>query len=362
MPQQKSIAIVSDDQALTADLQRVCASLGLTANCHSTAGAALIANLDAPADLMLLDANADCGGGLTMLGLLVGYDQFSAAPAILLADEEDAQLVRRCHSMFAYHLIKSDNLIQRIRPLLRELVDLAPVPDDALPGFAPEIIPDQNLEPTPEVRGADTRRDGLPNTAKTVGKPPEKSPAIAKRGSLPATKPGKVDLTIGQAIEYLASQPAMIGDTTAGGRPPVNEASTSDTPPCLLLILRDSRESAELRELLESYGVAVVRALDGEDGIRLALSQPVMAVVLDATATDNDARYLMSRLRNNPITRSLPVVVRTDEFDRAMERTLMHWGANDVVPRRGGEKLLVEMLRTHIDLLPESLERHSLLV
>jgi hypothetical protein len=51
--------------------------------------------------------------------------QAAQIPVIILSQDKDPEIVRRCGPMCAYYVRKSDDLWPRIEPVIYELVDVA---------------------------------------------------------------------------------------------------------------------------------------------------------------------------------------------------------------------------------------------
>ena len=79
----------------------------------------------------------------------------------------------------------------------------------------------------------------------------------------------------------------------------------------MLCIDDDADFSDALKIRLEDHGVAVIRAHTGMEGYRLAFTTPASAILLDFNMPDGQGDYILGRLKDNPVTRDIPVVVIT---------------------------------------------------
>ncbi len=79
-----------------------------------------------------------------------------------------------------------------------------------------------------------------------------------------------------------------------------------------VLVIEDDRRSAELLELyLDGSGLKVVLARDGAEGLELARQLRPRAVILDILLPRLDGWDLLTRLKEDPATADIPVVIVT---------------------------------------------------
>lgn len=100
-----------------------------------------------------------------------------------------------------------------------------------------------------------------------------------------------------------------------------------------VLIVEDERRLAEniARSLRESASYAVDVALDGEDGLYMAQSNPYDLVVLDLMLPKVDGLTLLKRLRAGGA--ETPVLILTARDDKESVVTLLNAGADDYVAK-----------------------------
>ena len=100
-----------------------------------------------------------------------------------------------------------------------------------------------------------------------------------------------------------------------------------------VLIVEDERRLAEniARSLRESASYAVDVALDGEDGLYMAQSNPYDLVVLDLMLPKVDGLTLLKRLRADGA--ETPVLILTARDDKESVVTLLNAGADDYVAK-----------------------------
>jgi len=100
-----------------------------------------------------------------------------------------------------------------------------------------------------------------------------------------------------------------------------------------VLIVEDEQRLAEniARSLRESASYAVDVALDGEDGLYMAQSNPYDLVVLDLMLPKVDGLTLLKRLRAGGA--ETPVLILTARDDKESVVTLLNAGADDYVAK-----------------------------
>ncbi len=91
----------------------------------------------------------------------------------------------------------------------------------------------------------------------------------------------------------------------------------------------------------------------------LTIKERPHVIITDYVMPDGYGNYLVRRLREHPLTKSIPVVVLTgcnsagrsvDHRDHALERQFLNLGAECVLPKPIDHARLLEVLRKHIPL------------
>jgi DNA-binding response OmpR family regulator len=113
-----------------------------------------------------------------------------------------------------------------------------------------------------------------------------------------------------------------------------NSALPGATPPCaaesrpwVLCIDDDSEFSWALKLRLAPHGVDLLPAYAGMEGYRCAFENRARAILLDYEMPDGDGSYILRRLKENPLTQTIPVIVVSGRHDRALERKMFNLGA-----------------------------------
>jgi DNA-binding response OmpR family regulator len=101
-----------------------------------------------------------------------------------------------------------------------------------------------------------------------------------------------------------------------------------------VLLVEDSRtQAAQIKETLESVGLKVRVAYDGPDGLREALDNPPALVVLDVKLPSMDGFQVCRRLKRNPATQDIPVIMLTEKASAKATMSGLHAGADDYIPK-----------------------------
>ncbi len=129
-------------------------------------------------------------------------------------------------------------------------------------------------------------------------------------------------------------------------------STTAHVPPLVLHVEDDQDFSAALRCRLEAYGVAVVRAFDGEEGIRQSRERKVDAVLVDFELPRANGFEVLEALREHESTRYLPVLVITGRTDKRLKLRMKELGAVAHLTKPLKFDDLRRQLARHIDVLP----------
>ncbi|MBC7811373.1 MAG: response regulator [Burkholderiales bacterium] len=101
-----------------------------------------------------------------------------------------------------------------------------------------------------------------------------------------------------------------------------------------VLLIEDSKtQAAQIKEILESVGLRVRIAYDGPEGIRDATENPPSLVVLDVKLPSMDGFQVCRRLKRNPATENVPVIMLTDKADPKATMSGLRSGADDYIPK-----------------------------
>ncbi len=114
-----------------------------------------------------------------------------------------------------------------------------------------------------------------------------------------------------------------------------------------VLVVEDSPVQAlALQRLLEEKGLQVFLAGDGPAGLLLAARHNPDVIVLDIQMPVMDGIEMYRRLKADPCTQHIPVVILTAHGKAQTVRTGLELGAVDFIPKDAfSDKVLLETLR-----------------
>src|SRR5262245_10072634 len=117
-------------------------------------------------------------------------------------------------------------------------------------------------------------------------------------------------------------------------------------PKARILIVEDDRSLAEvLGYNLKQAGYDVLVALDGQDGLTQAQLKLPDLVVLDIMLPVRDGLDVCRRLRADPLTRDILVMMLTAKSDETDELIGFSLGADDYVTKPFSVKVLLERIK-----------------
>lgn len=127
----------------------------------------------------------------------------------------------------------------------------------------------------------------------------------------------------------------LVGTET--GRPTAEHHAApqpSGAAPSRILIVDDDEDNREvLRRRLERQQYAVLQAVDGEDALRRLASHPVDLVLLDMLMPGLDGYAVLERLKADPATHDLPVIMISALDDMGSIVRCIEAGAEDYLPK-----------------------------
>jgi DNA-binding response OmpR family regulator len=120
------------------------------------------------------------------------------------------------------------------------------------------------------------------------------------------------------------------------------------TPIPRILVIEDEQAVRDmLVTVLRQSGFAAASAPDGMTGLRNVQAAPPDLVLLDVQMSPGpNGREVLRRLRGDPSTAHLPIIVLTGQQDDQLEMTLLEEGADDYIRKTFFRpRILVERIR-----------------
>ncbi len=120
----------------------------------------------------------------------------------------------------------------------------------------------------------------------------------------------------------------------------------------LILIVEDNANNRLLvRDVLQATGYETVEAETAEEGIRLALERQPALILMDILLPTMNGMEALRRLREEPMTRHIPVIAVTASVMDQDRSKIMTAGFDDYVMKPINVKAFLDSVRT-------ALERH----
>lgn len=97
-----------------------------------------------------------------------------------------------------------------------------------------------------------------------------------------------------------------------------------------ILLVEDEKEVLELYKLkLSLDGYDVITAVNGQEGLKKAISENPEMIFLDIKMPEMDGFEVLKRLRSEPKTKSTPVVILSNFDEQEMIEKGLTLGANE---------------------------------
>jgi DNA-binding response OmpR family regulator len=104
--------------------------------------------------------------------------------------------------------------------------------------------------------------------------------------------------------------------------------------PARILIVDDERQNRELLEaMLAPEGFDLLLAARGEEACALVLQQPPDLILLDAMMPGMDGYHVAARVKGNPCTSHIPIIMISALDDRATRMRGLNAGAEDFLTK-----------------------------
>lgn len=119
--------------------------------------------------------------------------------------------------------------------------------------------------------------------------------------------------------------------------------------PVVLLVDDDEGTSRAISRLLECVGYTAVWLNSGADALHVLRDLRVDLVILDWMMPEMDGLQVLRRLRDDPSTRDLRVMMYSAAVDPTMQREATRLGAVDCVLKSGGFPALYDRVESCFD-------------
>jgi DNA-binding response OmpR family regulator len=280
----KRVLIAYDDAGVVDLLTRRCRDFGLNVDSTRDAATALSKAEETLPDVVILDVDLHDGNGLSVCDAMAKHERLRTLPVVLLTGAAKDEAARRSPQLGAHYVVKSPDLWSRVEPVLQDLFGLK--------------------------NGEARQQHGGPAAEPDAGE-----------------VDGPMDL-IDAVFSVLGVE---TGDRLFGDD--FSDRKKRSDQPWILSIDDDDDIALALRLRLKEYGAQVIRAADGMEGYRRAFTEVPRAIILDYELPGCNGDDVLRRLKESPVTRSIPVIVLTGHRETSIERRMWELGASEYLTK-----------------------------
>ena len=325
------ILIADNDEGLVDVVARRCETFGAWVE-RAYDGISALEKIDTFApDLIILDDSMPGESGFSVRTMLEQHPSLHFSSIIILTGRKDDEVNRCCDDLLAHYVRKGPDMWSRLEPLLMEWLALRrpklgnlPQKDSSLVRRADGIHSQTSTD------DSGVTRPVAPTTSKDVPRPDAQAEA--------------------DRLTYLDAVFTSMGTTQLLLEQYANEM----TRPWVLCVDDDTAFVDTLTLRLQQHGVEVLNAFAGVAGYRMAFTSPAEVIILDQNMPNGSGDYILRRLKENVVTRHIPVIVLTGARDRMLERRMYNLGAAQYFTKPVNWDDLWAELRRHIRLTNQS--------
>jgi len=114
-----------------------------------------------------------------------------------------------------------------------------------------------------------------------------------------------------------------------------------------ILIVEDEADQIKmLTTRLEASGFEAITAMTGEEGIEKALENKPDLILLDVILPHANGYDVCKRLKANPITKNIPIIIITASGAKDIEEKCLACGAYECIKKPYESKVLVAKIKT----------------
>ena len=243
----------------------------------------------------------------------------------------------------AHYVAKGPNVWSQLEPLICKCLDKA---KNAIP------ILKRIVEPVKRILCADTEHIIPPQSHLRLSN--EIRLFIQQEGASESTESSTVDE---QSQErFIDTIFSSLGGRALDSELEVEPAATGSplSKPKVLCIDDDPELLNSLKLRLEQHGIEVNQASRGMEGYLDAFLSEMQVIILDYEMPSENGVYTLRRLKENPVTSDVPVIVLTGRKDRVLEKTLCNMGAAKYLTKPVDWDKLIGELQRHIPVAPQT--------
>jgi CheY-like chemotaxis protein len=295
----KTILIADDDPVVALALSQRLRRLGYQILRAPDATHALLAIKKTHPDLVIIDIKMPAGNGLAVCEMLACDQECAEIPIIIHSALADEGVKKRCRKLQTNYVEKSPRSWDEIRSLVESLLGKS-----------------EAVEPESDAAMGSTSGDGGSEEL------PSWEQSLASREAQPAGDDPRDTGLNGEGASADVSKPGLVGDSKRMVIPLEGELSS-------VLCIDDDPLIAQAIEMrLRLYGIKVTGIDNGTQGYLQAVTDPPDVILLDLKMPNGAGNYILGKLKDNPHTKNIPVVVLTADTGTGMKRLMTSLGAD----------------------------------
>ena len=118
-----------------------------------------------------------------------------------------------------------------------------------------------------------------------------------------------------------------------------------------ILVVEDTEDNRQIvRDLLTSVGYEMIEAVDGAQGVEMALSEKPDLILMDIQLPVFDGYEATRRIRANPVTKDIPIIAVTSYALSGDESKALEAGCNSYVAKPFSPRKILAMVQ---EFLPQ---------
>ena len=116
-----------------------------------------------------------------------------------------------------------------------------------------------------------------------------------------------------------------------------------------ILIVEDNNDGRDLlAKLINHFGYDAIEADSGREAIGKAFEMHPDLILMDMSLPDIKGDKIIARLKANPATRDIPVIITTALLERTV-RNALHAGAAEILEKPFSITIMREVLDRHLN-------------
>lgn len=130
----------------------------------------------------------------------------------------------------------------------------------------------------------------------------------------------------------------------------LKSAKSSDSIDLILVVEDSPAVAGVIQAALTKAGYTVIIAVDGLEGLKVAISERPILIVTDSQMPRMDGFGLLRALKGNPMTSEIPVIMLTSKASSEDEQKALEFGFIDFIPKPVQPMRVVSRVKRALEL------------